>query len=177
MFASYFMGFPDSYVGKESTCSAGDPSSIPGSGRSPGERIGYLLQYSWASPVAQMEKNLAAVQETWVQSLVWEDPLEDGMATHSSILAWKIPRERGVWRATVHGVAESDMTEWLNTAHTSQNSCSVSLKIFLRTDWLGLRPIIFHLECHANIPCGFSVKLETCSPSNCQHPAECLAHS
>ena len=60
------MGFPDSSVGKESTCNAGDPGSILRSGRSPGEGISYLLQYSWASLVAQMVTNLPAVQETWV---------------------------------------------------------------------------------------------------------------
>ena len=65
---------------------------IPGSERSPGEGIGYPLQYSWASLVAQLVKNLPEVQETWVQSLGWEDPLENGKATHSSILAWRIPR-------------------------------------------------------------------------------------
>ena len=64
---------------------------IPGSGRSPGEGIGYPLQYSWASLVAQLVKNLPAMQETWVPSLDWEDPLEKGMATHSGILAWRIP--------------------------------------------------------------------------------------
>ena len=85
------MGFPDSSVGKESVCNSGDPSSIPGSGRSARERIGYPLQYSWASLVAQMVKNLPAMQETWVQSLGWKDPLEKKMATYSSILAWKIP--------------------------------------------------------------------------------------
>ena len=57
-----------------------------------------------------MVKNLPAVRDTWVQSLGWEDPLEEGMATHSSILAWRIPMDRGAWRATVHGVTESDMT-------------------------------------------------------------------
>ena len=80
--------FPDSSVGKESTCSAGDPSSIPGLGKSPGEGIGYSLQYSWVSLVAQLVKNLPAMQETWVRSLSQEDPLEKGKATHSSILAW-----------------------------------------------------------------------------------------
>ena len=84
-------GFPDSSVGKESTGNVGDPCSIPGSGRFPGEGIGYPLQYSWASPVAQLVKNLPAIQETWVQSLGWEDPLEKAKATHSSILAWRIP--------------------------------------------------------------------------------------
>ena len=79
------MGFPHSSVGKESTCNAGDPSSIPGSGRSAGKGIGYPLQYSWASLVAQLVKNLLAMWKTW------EDPMEKGKATHSSILAWRIP--------------------------------------------------------------------------------------
>ena len=82
-----YLGFPDSPIGKESTCNAGDPSSIPGSGRSAGEGIGYPLQSSWASVVAQLGKNLPAMRETWVQSLGWEDPLEKGKAIHSSILA------------------------------------------------------------------------------------------
>ena len=64
---------------------------IPGLGRSAGEGIGYPLQYSWASFVAQLVKNLPAVRETWVRSLGWEVPLEKGKATHSSILAWRIP--------------------------------------------------------------------------------------
>ena len=84
-------GFPDSSAGKESTCNAGGPGSIPGSGRSAGEGIGYSLQYSWASLVAQLVKNPPAMWETWVPSLGWEDPLEKGKAIHSSILAWRIP--------------------------------------------------------------------------------------
>ena len=89
-FLNQVMGFPDSSVDKESTCNAGDPSSIPGLGRSTGEGIGYPLQYSQASLVAQLVKNPPAMQETSVQSLHWEDPLEKGKATHSSILAWRI---------------------------------------------------------------------------------------
>ena len=81
------MGFPCGSVGKESACNAGDPSLILGLGRSAGEGIGYLLQYSWASLVVQLVKNLPGMQETWVQSLGWEDPLEKGKAPHSSILA------------------------------------------------------------------------------------------
>ena len=73
--------FPHSSVGKESACNAGDP----------GEGIGYSLQYSWASLVAQLVKNLPAMWETWVRSLGGEDPLEKGKATHSSNLAWRIP--------------------------------------------------------------------------------------
>ena len=82
--------FPDSSVGKESTCNAGDPSLIPGSGRSAGEEIDYPLQYSWASLLAQLVKNSPTVWETWVQSLGWEDPLEKEMATYASIPAWRI---------------------------------------------------------------------------------------
>ena len=99
-----FWGFPDSSVGKESTCNAGDPGWIPGLGRSAGEGIGYPLQYSWASLVAQLVKNLPAVWETWVRFLGWKDPLEKGKATHSSILASRTPWTR----------RESDMTEPLS---------------------------------------------------------------
>ena len=80
---------------------------IPGSGSSSGEGIGYPFQYSWASLVAQSVKNLPAMQGTWVQSLDWEDSLEEGKATHSNILAWRIPRDRRAWQATVHEVTKS----------------------------------------------------------------------
>ena len=63
---------------------------IPGMVRSPGEGIDYPLQYSWASLVAQLVKNLPTMRETWIQSLGWEDPLEKGKGTHSNILAWRI---------------------------------------------------------------------------------------
>ena len=82
--------FTGTSVGKESTCSAGDTGSIPGSGRSAGGGIGYPLQYSWASLVVQLVMNLSATQETWARSLDWEDPLEKGTTTHFSILAWRI---------------------------------------------------------------------------------------
>ena len=85
-------GFPDSSVGKESTCNAGDPSWIPRLARSAGEGIGFPPQYSWASLVAQLVKNLPVIWETWVQSLGWEDLLEKEKATHSSFMAWRIPR-------------------------------------------------------------------------------------
>ena len=85
------MGFPDSSVGKEFTCNAGDPSSILGLGRSAGEGIDYPLQYPLALLVAQLVTNLPAMKETWIQSLGWEDPLEKGKATYSRILAWRIP--------------------------------------------------------------------------------------
>ena len=66
----------------------------------------------WDSLVAQLVKNLPALRETWVQFLGWEGPLEEGMATYSSILAWRIPLDRGAWWATVHGVAKSQI--WLS---------------------------------------------------------------
>ena len=83
--------FPDISVGKEAACNVGDPGSNPGLGRSAGEGIGYPLQYFGASLVAQLIKNPPAMRETYVQSLAWEDPLEKGKTTHSSILAWRIP--------------------------------------------------------------------------------------
>ena len=114
-------GFPCSSAGKESTCNAGDPGLIPGSGKIPWRKNRlsipvFLLRNpmdrgTWggsrASLVAQTVKNPPAMQKTWVQSLGWEDPLEEGIATHSSILAWRISMGRGAWQPIVHGVAKS----------------------------------------------------------------------
>ena len=94
-------------AGKEFTCKAGDPSSIPGFGRPPGEGIGYPLQYTWASLVAQMVKNPPAVRESWVRSLGWKDPLEGAWQPTPLFLAWRIPKDRRAWQAVVHGVAKS----------------------------------------------------------------------
>ena len=77
--------------------------------------------------MTQMVKNLPAVRETWVRFLGREDPLEEGMATHSSILAWRMHMDRGAWQALEHGIAESDTTEWLSTA---QNTLSPSIGTF-----------------------------------------------
>ena len=77
----------DSSVDKESACNVGDLDLISGLGKSPGKGKGYSLQYSWASLVAQLVKSLPIMWETWIRSLAWEDPLEEGMATHASILA------------------------------------------------------------------------------------------
>ena len=117
------VGFPDSSVGKESACNTGDPSSIPGSGRFAREGIGYPLQYSWASLVAQTVKNPPAMWETWVQSLGWEDPLKKGKATYSSILAWSIP-----WTVQSTGVAKSQirLSDFRQPSHaniTSHMNC------------------------------------------------------
>ena len=103
---TYHLGFPGSSAGKESACNAGDPGSIPGLGRSSEKGIGYPLQSSWASLMAQLVKNLPVMQETWVISLGWEDPLEKRTATHSSSLAWRIP-----WTAQSMRHKESDTAE------------------------------------------------------------------
>ena len=100
-----YLDFPDSSVGKESTYNTGDPGSIPGSGRSVGEAIGYPVFLDF--PVAQLVRHPPTIRETWVQSLGWEDPLEKGKATHSNTLAWRIP-----W--TVQGPKELDTTERLS---------------------------------------------------------------
>ena len=98
-----FLGFSCGSAGKESAYIAGDPGSIPGLGRSPGKGIGYPLQYSWASLVAQMVKNPPAMLETWVLSPAWEDFLEEGMATHF--------RPKDTYRLKVRG--------WKNILHSN----------------------------------------------------------
>ena len=98
----------------ESVCNAGDTGLIPRLfwcwGSIPGEGKGYSLQCSWASLVAQLVKKLSAMQEIWVQSLVWEDPLKEGMATHSITFAWRIRTDRGAWQATVHDGVPKNQT-------------------------------------------------------------------
>ena len=75
-----------------------------------------VINHYWASLMAQMVKNLAEMWETCVQSLGWEDPLEKSMPTHSSMLAWRIPMDRGAWRASVLGIAKS-WTQLSDQAH------------------------------------------------------------
>ena len=97
-----------------------------------------------ASLVAQMVKNLSVMWETWVQSLGWEDPLEEGMATPSSILAWRIPMDRGAWPATVHGVIESDTTEQLSTPYPSKENREGYTEAVSLPPFLGAKnPILF----------------------------------
>ena len=112
-------GLPDSSAGKESACNTGDPASIPGSERSSGEGIGCPVQYSWASLVAQLVKKPPVMRETWVQSLGDEETLEEGMATHSSILAWRIPRTEepgGLWSIE----SQTSWTQQLNNSNKQQ---------------------------------------------------------
>ena len=122
--------FPGSSAGKESSCNARDSGLISGLGRSLGEGIGHPLQYSRASLVAQIVKNPPAMWETWDWSLGQEDPLEESMATHSSILTWRIPPgQRNLAGYSPWGRKESDMTEQLSaTQHRrmlSFRSCSL----------------------------------------------------
>ena len=90
------LGLAFTSVGKESACNAGDPDLIPGLGKSTGEGIGYPFQYSWVSLVAQAVKNPSAMQENWVRSLGWEDPLEKGMAT-LQYSCLENSMDRGAW--------------------------------------------------------------------------------
>ena len=92
------LGFPGSSVGEQSACNAGDSGLIPRSGRSTGEEIGYPLQHSWASLVAQLVKNPPAMKETWGRSLGWDDSLR----RESNILAWRILMD-----CIIHGVTKS----------------------------------------------------------------------
>ena len=103
-------GLPYSSVGKESACNAGDPGLIPGSGRAVREGIGYPLQYSWASLVAQLVKNLPAMQETWVRSWVGKIPWRrERLPTP---VFW--PGEFHGQRSHTRGRKESDTTEQLS---------------------------------------------------------------
>ena len=112
---------------------AGDLSSIPGSGRSTGEGIGYPFQYSWVSLVAQLVKNLSAMQETWIWFLGQEDPLEKGMVTHSSTLAWRIPWTEEPGELSLWGHEESDIAEQLTLYCLVSIHCRHCIKHFVRT--------------------------------------------
>ena len=127
LFGAYMVpgGFPGGSDGKEFACNAEDLGLLPGLGRSPGEEIGYPFQYSWASLVTQTVKNPPAMQENSVRFLGGESPLGKGMATHSSILPWRIPMNRGAWWAPVHGgrlSTEQHSTWFLATTITSNKS-------------------------------------------------------
>ena len=95
--ATHSMGYPCISADKESACNAGNPASIPGLGRSPEEGMDYPLHNFLGFPGGSVgkKKNAPSMWEIWVPFLGWEDPLEEGMATHSSILAWSISLDRG----------------------------------------------------------------------------------
>ena len=130
-YARFNMGFPDSSVGTQSACDAGDPGLIPRLGRSAGEGIGYPLQYIWVSLVSQLVKNLIAMWETSVWSLSWADHLEKGTATHFSVLAWRIP-----WTVIVQGVAKNQT--WLSNLWNMPASLENSAMV------MGLEKVSFH---------------------------------
>ena len=127
------LGFPDGSVSKESAYNVGEPGSIPGLGRSPGEGIGCPLQYLWASLVTQLVKNPPPMRETWVPSLGEEDPLEKGMATHSSLLAWRIP-----W------TEESGRPQSMGSQRVRDDWVTFTFKV----NGLQLYPCLTHLNCY-----------------------------
>ena len=136
-----YLGFPGSSAGKESSCNAGDPGVIPGWGSSPGEGIGCQLQISWAFLVAQMVKNRPAM---WVQSLGWEDPLEEGMATHSSILAWRITWTEGPGGLQSTG-SQRVSHDWATARHGVRIYTGTHLRIkqlFWGCEWKGIRFLV-----------------------------------
>ena len=103
----YRVGLPCSSAGKKSTCSAGDPCLIPGSGRSPGEEIGYPFQYLWASLVDQTVKNLPAMRETWVRFPGLGRSPGGGYGNPLQYACLENPMDSGARQATVHWVAKS----------------------------------------------------------------------
>ena len=104
-------GFSGSSAGKESTCNAGDPGSIPGLGRSSGKGIGYPLQSSWASLVAQTVKNLPAMRETWVRSLGWKSPWRRAWHPIAVSLPGESSRQRSLAGYSPRGCKELNTTE------------------------------------------------------------------
>ena len=151
------MDFPGSSAGKESACNAGNPSLIPGSGRSPGEGVGYPLWYSWASLMAQMVKNLPVTRETWVQSLGWEDSLEESMATHCRNSCLKNPHgQRSLEGYSPWGHKESDTAERLSAAHSIRDRY-----IYPNPQNSG------HQEGSVNLDCGLWVMMHQCRFNNC----------
>ena len=142
-----------SRIGYLTLSNAGDPSSIPGSGRSPEEGIGYPIQYSWASLVAQLVKDPSAMQETWVQSLGWDDPLKKGKATHSSILAWRIP-----WFMGLQSVGD----DWATfTSLSMLENCSC-LDMRCLTGILGKCSMILIANVYWGLCDGYCAKHPTC---------------
>ena len=110
-----FMSYYGSSTSKESACNAGDPGSIPRSGRSPGEGLGYPLQYSWASLVAQTVMNPPAMQETWVGKILWRRAWQPTAV----FLPGESHEQRSLMGYSPRGHKELDMTERLSTAHTA----------------------------------------------------------
>ena len=126
------LGFPGSSAGKETACNAGDSSLIPGLGSSPGEGIGYPLQYSWASLVDQTVKNLCVMQETWVRSLGWERSPAGGHGNPLQFSCLENPMDRGAWWATVVGVAKSQTQPSMAQGNPTFNFLRILYTVFHR---------------------------------------------
>ena len=157
-------------------------------GRSAGEGIGYLLQYSWASLVAQLLKNPPTMRETWVRSLDWEDPLEKGKAIHSSILAWRIP---GVTKSQTH-LSNFHFMNLVTLLHTSFCvDLSIPLGVHLNVKLLS--HVVTHFEelpnsfpkwlhhcispaaaCEGSNFSSFSPMIVTARLFHCSCPGECV---
>ena len=136
----------NSSTGKESICNAGDPSLIPGLGRSAEEGIGYWLQYSWTSLVAQLAKNLPAMQETWVWPLGWEDPLGKGNGYPLQYTGLENSMDY-----IVHGVTKSQT--WLNDFHFLLcMKCTLGILIFLTSS------LVFPILLFSSISLHWSLK-------------------
>ena len=166
-------GFPRSSAGKESASNAGDPSSIPGLGKSPGEGIGYPLQYSWAPLVVQMVKNLPAMWKTWVWSLGWKDPLKVGMATHSSGFL----SGESLWTEEPGGLQSMGLQRVVYDWATKHRGSLGFWEAVLRRPSLDLRFGFF--EGHRNILLHFSLHGRTCHACCCecyQLKQDCLSY-
>ena len=149
------MGFPGSSAGKESTCNSGDPGSIFGSGRFPGEGIGYPLPYSWVPLVAQMVKNLPAVWETWIWSLDWRS-LGGGHGNPLQYGCLETPHgQRSLVGCSPLRRKESDTTEWLSTCSIGNSPSSLTVwSIASLLSWyLSKTPISPHRLFHLGFVC------------------------
>ena len=129
MYTHTVEGFPGSSAGKESACNAGDPRSIPGLGRSPGEGIGCPLQYSWTSLVAQTVKNLPAMKETWFQSLDWENPWWRAWQPTPVFLPGKFHWQRSLASYSPWGCRVRH--DWVNSTQLSLLTISVHFCLFV----------------------------------------------
>ena len=160
--------FPGSSAGKEFACNVGDLGSIPELGKSTGEGIGYPLQYSWTSLVAQMVKNLPAMQETWVQSLGWEDPWRKEWQPTPVSLPGESHGQRNLAGCSPRGhrVRHDWVTEHACMHHLLKNF------FYFYTIFNGYFPYCFTIQFFQNIRCVVQYILEPIL-----YPRVCASHS